>query len=84
MKKKAFFIIFNGLSIKQLTHFFLEGESPTLRLFLFQKDQYLFNSQSSFTSQKRVLNKNNVNKKKKGYSKILRQKSRDTSIAGDL
>ena len=27
MKEKAFFIIFEGLSLKQ---FFLEGESPTL------------------------------------------------------
>ena len=32
MKKKAFFIIFKGLSIKQITQFFLEGESPTLTI----------------------------------------------------
>ena len=30
MKQKAFFIIFKGLSVKQITQFFLEGESPTL------------------------------------------------------
>ena len=29
MKQKAFFIIFKGLLIKQITHFF-ESESPTL------------------------------------------------------
>ena len=27
---KTFFIIFKGLSIKQITQIFLEGESPTL------------------------------------------------------
>ena len=32
MKGKAFFIIFKGLSMKQITQFFLEGESPTLRI----------------------------------------------------
>ena len=32
MKLKAFFIIFKGLSRKQITQFFLEGESPTLSL----------------------------------------------------
>ena len=31
MKKKAFFIIFKGLSMKQITQIFLEGESPTLK-----------------------------------------------------
>ena len=30
MKQKAFFIISKGLSIKQITHIFLKGESPTL------------------------------------------------------
>ena len=30
MKQKAFFIISKGLSIKQITQFFLEGVSPTL------------------------------------------------------
>ena len=30
MKLKVFFIIFGGLSMKQITHFFLEGESPNL------------------------------------------------------
>ena len=29
--KKHFFIIFKGLSMKQITQIFLEGESPTLR-----------------------------------------------------
>ena len=28
--KQAFFIIFKGPSMKQITRFFLEGESPTL------------------------------------------------------
>ena len=32
MKGKAFFIIFKGLSMKQITQFFLEGESLTLKL----------------------------------------------------
>ena len=32
MKQKAFFIIFKGLSMKQITQFFLEGGSPTLKL----------------------------------------------------
>ena len=31
MKKKPFFIIFKGLSMKQKTQIFSEGESPTLR-----------------------------------------------------
>ena len=30
MKEKTFFIIFKGLSLKQIKQFFLEGESPTL------------------------------------------------------
>ena len=33
MKKKSFFIIFKGLSMKQKAEFFLEGESPTLSNF---------------------------------------------------
>ena len=32
MKGKAFFIIFKGLSMKQITQFFLEGEGLTLKL----------------------------------------------------
>ena len=31
MKQKAFFIIFEGLSSKQIKQTFLEGESPTLK-----------------------------------------------------
>ena len=30
-EKKAFFIIYEGLSLKQIKQIFLEGESPTLR-----------------------------------------------------
>ena len=30
MKQKALFIIFTGLSMKQITQIVLEGESPTL------------------------------------------------------
>ena len=30
MKLKGFFIIFEGLSLKSVKNFFLEGESPTL------------------------------------------------------
>ena len=30
MKQKTFFIIFKGLSMKQIIQIFLEGESPTL------------------------------------------------------
>ena len=33
MKYKAFCIIFEGLPLKQIKNFFLEGESPTLRAF---------------------------------------------------
>ena len=32
--KKRFFLIFKGLSIKQIKQVFLEGESPTLNIFL--------------------------------------------------
>ena len=32
MKQKAFFITFEGLSMKQITQIFLEGEIPTLIL----------------------------------------------------
>ena len=32
MKQKAFFIIFKGLSIKQITQPCLEGESPTVTI----------------------------------------------------
>ena len=32
MKQKAFFIIFEGLSLKQMNKNFLGGESPTLIL----------------------------------------------------
>ena len=31
--EKAFFIIFKGLSMKQITQLFLEGKSPTLDCF---------------------------------------------------
>ena len=34
MKQKAFFIIFEGLSLKQIKSIFLKGESPTLILTL--------------------------------------------------
>ena len=30
IKKKTFFIIFKGLSLKQIKQIFLEGKSPTL------------------------------------------------------
>ena len=32
MKEKAFFIIFERLSLKQIIKIFLEGESPTLNM----------------------------------------------------
>ena len=32
MKSKTFFIIFKGLSMKQITQTFLKGESPTFNL----------------------------------------------------
>ena len=31
MKKKAFFIIFKGLLMKQITQFFLKSQGPTLK-----------------------------------------------------
>ena len=31
MKQKAFFFLFKGLSMKQITQIFLEGENPTLK-----------------------------------------------------
>ena len=34
MKQKAFFTIFEGLSLKKIIKLFFEGESPTLRGFL--------------------------------------------------
>ena len=34
MKQKAFFIIFKGLSMKQIKETFFEGDSPTLRSFM--------------------------------------------------
>ena len=44
MKYKAFFIIFQALSMKQITQFFLESDSPTLTCFvptlLFQKQLF--------------------------------------------
>ena len=33
MEQKVFFIIFKGLSVKQTTQIFLDGESPTLKAF---------------------------------------------------
>ena len=39
MKQKAFFITFNGLSMKQGTHFFLKYESPTLRAIIWWKNE---------------------------------------------
>ena len=42
IKQKAFFIIFKGLSVKQITQFFLEGESPTLILIIFDALFYFF------------------------------------------
>ena len=35
MKERTFFTIFKGLLMKQITQFFLEGESPTFRFFIF-------------------------------------------------
>ena len=35
MKQKAFFIIFKGLSMKQITQIFLEGKSRTLNKLIF-------------------------------------------------
>ena len=33
MKQKTLFIIFNGISLKQIKQIFLEGESPNLSSF---------------------------------------------------
>ena len=38
MKYTVFFIIFKALSMKQITQFFLEVESPTLTLYTFQRN----------------------------------------------
>ena len=38
-EQKEFFIIFKRLSMKQTTQFFLEGESPTLRLKVLEMTQ---------------------------------------------
>ena len=35
MKSKAFFFIFGGLSLKEIIKFFLEGEVPTLKEYMF-------------------------------------------------
>ena len=35
MKQKALFIIFKGLSMKQIKTIFLEGKSPALKLNIF-------------------------------------------------
>ena len=42
MKQKAFFKIFKGLSMKQITQFFLEEESPTLSIFFCRYSLNLF------------------------------------------
>ena len=56
MKLKAFFIIFKGHSIKQITQLFLEGEGPTLNnlslpvsnaWFSFSLDQHNYETSSS-------------------------------------
>ena len=46
MKEKAFFIIFKGFSIKQITKIFLEGESPTLKLLW----KYVFHNRTFINS----------------------------------
>ena len=38
--KKHFSVIFEGLSIKQITQTFLEGESPTLSLLLEEVEMF--------------------------------------------
>ena len=38
--KKHFLVIFEGLSIKQITQTFLEGESPTLSLLLEEVEMF--------------------------------------------
>ena len=48
MKKNAFFIIFEGLSLKQI--FFLEVESPTLRLFCFKATSCMMLGAKGFVS----------------------------------
>ena len=48
LKLKAFFTIFEGLSLKQIINFFLEGESPTLsKIILHEKFSLLFLSSTS-------------------------------------
>ena len=42
MKQKAFFMIFKGLSMKQITQFFLQEESPTLSIFFCRYSLNLF------------------------------------------
>ena len=37
INQKAFFIIFKGLSLKQIKHFFLEGESLTLSILVMSR-----------------------------------------------
>ena len=39
MKQKAFFVTLNGLSVKQITQFFLKFESPTLRAIIWWKNE---------------------------------------------
>ena len=41
MKSKAFFIIFKGFSMKQITEIFLEGEGPTLTYSRYIHDIFL-------------------------------------------
>ena len=48
MKQKAFFIIVEGLSLKQIMTIFLEGESPTLNLKL--KAGYLKTDYAEFVN----------------------------------
>ena len=38
--KKHFLVIFEGLSIKQITQTFLEGESPTLSILLEEVEMF--------------------------------------------
>ena len=39
MKQKAFFVTLNGLSVKQITQFFLKFESRTLRAIIWWKNE---------------------------------------------
>ena len=56
MKNKAFFIIFKGLSIKQRTQFFLEGESPTSNSTFFAFHwEYFFSNRSNVQKVKTML-----------------------------